>query len=175
MQDGSLGLTLREVNAADLPVGNRMAIGVIRTCPGFPAFIHLHPGDLIVGVNHEPLVDDVATLFSRAFQAKVQGHHPGEPIVLDVVREGKRMPVRFAVAPMEALRTLYPSDSMDLGLAGKARADWAVRRSELQSHDPYLPPLIAPPPDDADASEADAGKQAPGNDAASAPAASPAP
>jgi hypothetical protein len=145
---GSLGLSLlRSVGPAENiegPDAGRSAARVGLTYPGFPAYVWLQPGDLIIAVDGLPLpASDDAEVVQTRFVQLVQRHAAGESIKLTLYREGKRMEVTSKLAPYEALTQLYVQ--AELSLMPNLQQRWLTERRRITAGHPPEPPLTPAP------------------------------
>jgi hypothetical protein len=65
------------------------------TVPGFCAFRYLQPGDLVMGVVRDGEL--AATTMMQELKSQVASTPPGEPITLELLRQGKQMRVSFLI------------------------------------------------------------------------------
>jgi hypothetical protein len=149
---GSLGFTLNPLPAASAVAGvEHPAIVVVLTLPGFPAFAYLEPGDLIVGIDGRPIPDTLAPeAVSTYFTGRVKEHKPAEHIELDLVRQGRKVRVRFAVAPYEALEEFFDERATRFESPGRLKASyqrlWLEQYELLRQLDEPQEPLSVVPP-----------------------------
>lgn len=132
---GSLGVNFALIRPADLPRLERSAIMVVRPLAGFPAYPHLQPGDLIVGVNGNPMPRHMMT---EDFRDMIQRHPRGERITLTIDREGERLEKRIALASIQALNSVYfhSPAHMQPRLSPIFREAWESAREQLVAHGP---------------------------------------
>jgi hypothetical protein len=134
---GSLGLSL--LPAPPSPGAPRGATRVGTTYPGFPAYVSLRPGDLILAVNGQVLPvlpDDVAV--RQRFVDMIQVNPAGTTIRLKVSRDGKPLDLSVKLASFDALNTLYESEGR---LRQSFHIQWDQLRRELTALTPTAPPL----------------------------------
>jgi hypothetical protein len=135
---GSLGISLlKSVGPTETPEGpdaGRTAARIGLTYPGFPAYVWLRAGDLIVAVNGAtlPTTDDPDTV-QRRFIELVQKNKAGQSIKLTVYREGQRLEVSVKLAPYKALQVFY--EQAELSLMPNIAARWdGLRRQIVATH-----------------------------------------
>lgn len=105
---GALGLTHSALAAEEMPKLGRSAVRVDRVFPGFPAYVYLEAGDLIIGIQHEPIPngmtrDQISTHFRNVIQS-MPAHKPAE---FTVYRGGKQVEVKVQLASLDALTEMY--------------------------------------------------------------------
>lgn len=105
------------------------AVCVYRTMPGFPGHVYLRPGDLIVAVNGQPLVD--APQVHEMFVSLITAHRMGDTLTLDVIRDGHRLSVEMTLASKAALATLYPGTGDSAAPAAAFNKRWLKVRKQL--------------------------------------------
>lgn len=105
---GALGLTHSAVSADEMPKLARSAVRVDKVFAGFPAYVHLEAGDLIIGIQHQPIPngmtrDQISTHFRNVIQS-MPAHKPAE---FTVYRGGKQYEVKVELASLDALTEMY--------------------------------------------------------------------
>lgn len=131
---GSIGLTHESVDAGTYPWLNHGAIEVLLTAPGFPAYAHLQPGDIIVGFDGKPFG---STISAEQFKSVIEHHHCGEKISLTIHHAGKNQIVSLTLASSAALGAMYRLTDGKLVLLGQYLMPWLdIRKSLLQDSPP---------------------------------------
>ncbi len=132
-EQGAVGIYHRQVAADALPQVDRPAIEVIQVMPGFPAYGVLRSGDVIVAVNGKPLPLENIT---EHFQRLIQNKRRGEEITLTIQRDDERLERSFKLGSLQALKQVYLSDGVRLGLRPPFREQWQARRDALIAKGP---------------------------------------
>lgn len=133
-RQGALGIhTPSEsiVRPGDHPKLEHPAMMVTKIYPGFPAFVHLRPRDLIFGIAGEPFGSSFS---QRRFSELIKEHSSGERVSLMVLRDGKRIevPVRLASKP----RLELIDDRLSMANKNpKLYPSWLRHRQELLGSD----------------------------------------
>jgi hypothetical protein len=105
---GALGLTHGPVISEDLPQLKQSAVRVRRILPGFPAYSALEVGDLIVGIEGNPIPAGFsAEQISRHFGDAIQMVQAGQSVQLQIYREGKTLDVKVKLALHASLGGMY--------------------------------------------------------------------
>jgi len=125
----------------------RPAMIVSQTRPGFPAYVHLRPGDLILGLGGQ-LFDD--SLDQNDFSQMIQRYRAGEILQMALLRNGERVDVRLKLDSLQRLHDVhqylaqFPQVQMD--------PRWKAHLRDLRGEAPTSKPIVLDPPD-ADAAE----------------------
>ena len=104
---GSIGIDLSERNTVHPdhhPGLEQTAILISGTKPGFPGYVHLRPGDLILAIDGEPFPEDLTW---QDISERIKEYRAGQPITLDILRDGERRQVRFRLASYLRLSQVY--------------------------------------------------------------------
>jgi len=131
---GSVGLTQQVLLADDAPDLRRAAVLVVMTFPGFPAYAHLKPGDLIVQFDGQPIPDRMTV---EMFRDMVQQHQNGDRISLIAIRQGQPVKLSFELGSFEALRQMYQHN--DRSLQPPFSQAWQQVRDQLIQAAPPIP------------------------------------
>lgn len=115
-------------------------VHVVSTLPGFPGYIHLQPGDLIIEVGNRPLP---ANLNPDEFKAILRRWRSGDLFSMTVLRDGVRTPVQLKLASMNALAGLYEID--EPVLREPYLSQWLTMQQSLVSRAEPTPVLEIPP------------------------------
>ncbi len=126
---GSLGMTQRVITPAERLQTGRAGVLVNSTLPGFPAYAHLLPGDLIVAINGTPIDTDVS---DDRFQQLVQLNPAGQTVTLTLVRDGQDLDRQITLASFEALARMY--ERGDMGVSARFEVQWRQWRDRLVVH-----------------------------------------
>jgi hypothetical protein len=139
-QRGSLGLMLAGAVALESPKLNRPGVRVLATFPGFPAYAHLEPGDLIVMLMGESMPDtDVPEQIRTAFIERASQLSPGQTVQLRVWRRGQLRDIQFPLASYDALDRMY--STADQSLRPPYHLEWQQLLRQLRQYDPPASPL----------------------------------
>lgn len=146
---GSIGVYHRELEPGAVPGLDRPAVEIIRPMPGFPAYAHLEPGDLVLAVQERSLSEQDP---GGDFQDRIQQYRRGDRLELTLRRGDEEFDVAFRLASRQALRSVY-ADAYDLRLRSPFAEGWATVRDRLREAGPAPEPLRlerAPEADDAE-------------------------
>ena len=125
---GAIGLRPVEVPAGNLPGLGRRAIRVESTIVGFPGYVHLRPGDLIVAIDGRKVVAPPDQSLALRFTTMIQGRQAGDFITLKLIRDGKTITVRFRLSNSNALRQIHGGMAVPFNTQALV---FAQRRREL--------------------------------------------
>lgn len=104
----SLGVSLGGISVEQAASLGQPAVYVNRTCPGFPAFVVLEAGDLILSIDGKrPDSHVAATEVVNFYIAQIQSHKPGEDVVLEVRRGGRMFEQNVTLSSLDALAAMY--------------------------------------------------------------------
>ncbi|MBI1375151.1 MAG: hypothetical protein GC159_20725 [Phycisphaera sp.] len=105
---GALGIVsisnANVVRPAQDPRLKRPAMIVSQTRPGFPAYVYLRPGDLIIGLGGQ-LFDD--SLDQTDFSNTIQRYRAGEQLRIALLRGGKRVDVTLTLDSLQRLQDVH--------------------------------------------------------------------
>ena len=105
---GAVGVRHEAVVAGRLPGVEHAGVMVVKTFPGFPAYAHLQPGDVIIEIDGQPFPADGDNVqLIEHFVSAVQVHKPDAMVRLTVLRNRKKLDVKFRLASYEALQAIY--------------------------------------------------------------------
>ncbi|MDH3584284.1 MAG: hypothetical protein OER86_08730 [Phycisphaerae bacterium] len=136
-QSGALGVSFpsSNVNAQDSyyvvrpdqhPMLKHPAMLITQTYPGFPAYVHLRPGDLVTGMNGRTFPD---TLTNSLFSEWIKAHKVDAPFTLELIRRGKARSVELKLGHRGRLLAISNQ------LAGHTRPElfppWLEQRRRL--------------------------------------------
>lgn len=142
--NGSLGVIQHVPSPAEQQVIGRPGIIVSSTLPGFPAYAHLRPGDLIIALNDVVIGENIN---DENFQSLVRMNEAGKQVTLRIVRDGQEIERSFALASLEALTRMY--ERTDVGLTARFEERWRQLRGELMNPSadaaPFRLEAAAPP------------------------------
>lgn len=141
---GSLGIGLAPGPPSGEP--HRAVARVTQTLPGFPAFVHLVPGDLILEVDGRPVPRGNAMEATLPLIGLIQSRQAGEVLRLTVVRHGQRMAVDVPLASLAALEQLYQAQQR--GPHPQVQALWHRFERALAERSPPPEPLRVPRAED---------------------------
>lgn len=99
----SLGVNL---GAIESPSTGQAATYVNRTLPGFPAFVALKPGDLILSIDGKRS-EGRATGPVNFLIAEIQSRRPGDTVLLEIRRSGQDLKQKVTLSNFDALDTMY--------------------------------------------------------------------
>jgi len=125
-QRGALGVMHRTAEGEALPNLDRAAVEVIQTLAGFPAYAHLEPGDLILGLNGQTLPP---THTAERFEQLIKQQRNGERIELLIQRDGDEKRLAFELGAMQGLQAVY--NPGDLSLREPFGRAWQRQRRAL--------------------------------------------
>jgi len=125
-EHGSVGLTQQVLLAEQAPDVRRAAVLVVMTFPGFPAYAHLKPGDMIIRFNGQDIPEKMDV---DMFRDMVQQHRNGDRVTLVAIRQGKPIELAFELGSFEALRRMYQHN--DRSLQPPFRDAWHKTRDKL--------------------------------------------
>lgn len=133
---GSLGVSIKTIQAHQLPEHQQGAIYIDRTFPGFPAYWRLEQGDMILAINDQKPLGMDGNEITQFLQKQITGMAPGTPVQLSVLRDNRTINVIVNLASMQALSAMYathPSDNprISLPLTADLQASWQIRRQQL--------------------------------------------
>ncbi len=92
--------------------------------PGFPAYAHLAPGDLLLGMDGEPFPKSFGW---DAFKRIINEHSAGERVTATVLRNGERKKVSFRLDSKRRLTKVYSRQRRK----SQAQRRWQRRRKAL--------------------------------------------
>jgi hypothetical protein len=105
---GALGVIQAAMSADQLPKIGKPAARVVATLPGFPAYVALRAGDLVVAVNDEGLPPNLSPEETSAhFGRMIIDHRQDSVINLTVWRDGKTIEVKVRLASSDAIRNMF--------------------------------------------------------------------
>ena len=136
---GGIGITLTAaVTASDSSDLRQPGVRVTGVLAGFPGYAHLRTGDVILLLDRAPVAD------AKSFGAQVQRKRPGEPVNLTVLRDGKRVAVRFNLFHVGAMQKMY--NPQFTRLRTPYSNAWRQTRLSLESGVPDRPLLVIDSP-----------------------------
>ena len=115
------------------------AIRVVATLPGLPAYAHLQPGDMIVGVDNDLLPPDASM---EGLTTLITTRTAGQPITLNLLRDGREVAAQFSLGSLAALNTVYTTDRIDLTPRVRPEFQQAWTRLRDDQFDGGLRPLV---------------------------------
>ncbi|MCE9592436.1 MAG: hypothetical protein K8S99_18170 [Planctomycetes bacterium] len=124
---GSMGVILTP--QMPLEPGERPAPGSVRiaaTFPGFPAYVHLEPGDTITALDDQPLDGDAEV--QNRFIAAIQSRKAGSELRLTLDRNGQTVKVTMQLAAFMGLKQIF--DSTPTMLQGAYYTKWSELRGK---------------------------------------------
>jgi len=131
-QQGSLGVSIKEVEQSQLPEVGQASIYVARTYPGFPAFEKLRVGDLILSIEGQKPANQTGIEIVKFLQNKIIEHQAGELVKLVVRREGENFEMQIMLANMDALKGMYDSRTIqEIALNNPMGQQMAIIASDL--------------------------------------------
>ncbi|MEX2671131.1 MAG: hypothetical protein WD294_03360 [Phycisphaeraceae bacterium] len=110
---GGLGIDLGErgmervLKADDFSELDGPAVLLTETVPGFPAFVHLHAGDMVIGLDGARFASDLTVERFRDYLAEYEA---GEEMTLHIVRNGELVDVTLTldnVARIDSVHRVY--------------------------------------------------------------------
>ena len=124
----------------------RPGLIVVETFPGFPGHAHLQRSDLILAVDGQPFpIDLTPQQTANRFIQTVQKKEAGSSARFTVYRDGRTIEVRFHLASLHALQTMYKNAQK---LQPKFQTQWLTTRRQLVADQPDAPTLtVSPQPD----------------------------
>lgn len=130
---GSMGLSHAVVRVQvteddESPAESRAGIMAALTLPGFPAYATMHPGDVIIEFDGQPMPDKVT---GPMFQQMIQGRRAGDTIDLTIVRSGIVDRIEMTLSNSQALGEVYHSSGVVLN--SPYREQWAKTREAMLS------------------------------------------
>ena len=129
-RQGVIGIRMQPATIDTLHEPSEPAVRVTAVFAGFPGYVHLRPGDLILRLDRERVADAIS------FGTLVRKKQPGERIDLTVLREGQRVAVRFKLFDVRAMREMYDVNSSTLRtprLRDAFGKQWQQLRISLES------------------------------------------
>lgn len=107
---GGLGVLLTDPNRRilapdDFDGLDHHGVFIDERIPGFPAFVHLRSGDIVVGIDDEMFdhTINVERGDPENFQSHLRSFRPGDEVKLNLVRNGRRVDVTLAMGNGERL------------------------------------------------------------------------
>jgi len=109
----AVGFSYDNLPGSENPFMNREGVIVMSTMPGFPAYAHLQPGDIIIGVggeaaNNRPIHWPITEWISR----QISRHRPGDRLSFRLLRAGEQIVVEVVCAQINALNQMYTTDAL---------------------------------------------------------------
>ncbi len=121
------------------------AMMITHTYPGFPAYVHLRAGDMIIGMDNKLFPDD---LDHEIFSDRIKVHQAGEPFTIQLIRNGKSMSVTLSLARRSRLVAL--SDEMASVPHPQAYGPWKRYLKKLMGDKSAEKPIRIDPDKNAD-------------------------
>ena len=143
----AIGIRHDAFGADQFPGVDQPGLIVVETFPGFPGHAHLRRGDLILAVDGQPFPADLMPQkIANRFIQTVQKKDAGSPGHFTVYRDGRTIDVRFHLASLHALRTMYQNAQK---LQPPFQTRWLAVRRQLAAGQPDAPPLtVSQPPNE---------------------------
>ncbi|MEM1353809.1 MAG: hypothetical protein AAGC44_10370 [Planctomycetota bacterium] len=142
-----VGFTYHAIEPGLNPHTERGASVVTHTMPGFPGFVHLRPGDVIVEINEIPCFSRDENSIQIWVQRSISRQNAGSRITMVVYRRGVEMKLDFSASSITALNHFYQPSS-DWGrsrLARDYREHWEGVRERLLAGLPVQDSLVPEP------------------------------
>ena len=112
---GALGVIQSAMAADQLPKIGRPAARVVATLPGFPAYVVLSAGDLVLAVNDEGLPPNLSPEETSAhFGRMIIDHRQDSVITLTVWRDERTIQVPVRLASSDAIRNMFEPSNQRL-------------------------------------------------------------
>jgi C-terminal processing protease CtpA/Prc len=86
------------------PLLKHPAMMISNTKPGFPAYVALRSGDLIIAVDGQSFDDN---LDATDFSALIQRYKAGQSMTLDILRGGKKLTIKVKLDSLRRLNDVY--------------------------------------------------------------------
>jgi hypothetical protein len=135
---GVIGINMHPVIVDNSPQSRELAVRVTAVLAGFPGYVHLRAGDLILSLDRVP-VADAESLSNIVMQKK-----PGDLVNVTVLRAGRRVAVRFRLFDYRAMREMYslPSARQPVSrLLPLFSKKWRQLRRSMEANRPTRPLL----------------------------------
>lgn len=137
---GSIGIVHQAVSKDHLPELDQPAVYVVHTFPGFPGYVHLQPGDLILAINDQPLpAHQAGNQLQAKFVTLVQSHLAGDTPRFTIWRQGEVIHRAFALVNIAALKQIYQDNSQSL--RQPFLDAWLEEKHQLEKSLPAIKPL----------------------------------
>lgn len=136
----AVGFSYDAVPADRFPSVNLEGVLVIATMPGFPAYAHLRPGDVIVAIDGSNTAErHPHQAVTNWISWRISQRRPGDTMRFTVMRSGELIDVALKCAEATALNQMYDTDAFKASARTRPYEQrWQEVRSKLTAELPRI-------------------------------------
>ncbi|WP_432798062.1 PDZ domain-containing protein [Poriferisphaera sp. WC338] len=132
IKHGAIGMNFSQIASHQDPRIKHPAIQVTRTLPGFPAYQHIIPGDLIIAINHQPTNHGFNL---QRFAQEIRNLKLDSVVTFDLLRKNQTLTRSITLSSYTQLTRIYPINTTPTGeLAAPIESAWQMYRKQMLSH-----------------------------------------
>lgn len=147
IRPASVGFSYNALLPDENPLAHRVGLIVKATMPGFPAFAHLKPGDIIVRVDGQDVPDfnNFNNNATRWLSGRISRYQAGATMRFGVMRNGEPVDLTLVCAERAALDQMYENDALNAAVRAEPfNRLWLQARQELTAALPGPTELARP-------------------------------
>lgn len=138
----AVGFSHRPIPPDQNPYADRGASVITNTMPGFPGFVYLRPGDIILQINGRPCPYRSEDQIQDWVAVAITANPAGAPTTLTIGRGGREIELTFEASSISALSAFYITTSGRANLKGEYDRVWLAARERLLADLPDVEALV---------------------------------